>query len=50
MVNTGFPLIRCYGFEMVHARFFASDARESASIENLRRIQSAAFFANFRPV
>src|SRR4051812_44799701 len=45
MVNVGFPERTRYGFEMVDA---SNRQREPASIENLQRIESVGFFANFR--
>jgi len=50
MVNAGFPSAQGYGFEMVHVRFAGAKRPNRPSIENLRRIHSAAFFANFSPV
>ena len=44
MVNGGFPATGRYGFEIVHSRhIFATPT----SIENLRRIKSIDFFANY---
>jgi hypothetical protein len=50
MVNARFPSAQSYGFEMVHVRFAARKRPKQPSIENLRRIHSAAFLANFTPV
>jgi hypothetical protein len=48
MVNAGFPALIRYGFEMVHAALAARSSPKPASIENLHRIKSFEFFANFR--
>jgi len=49
MVNGRFPRAASYGFEMVDARGHAHFAARISSIENLHRIKSGGFFANFRP-
>jgi hypothetical protein len=48
MVNAGFPDRTLYGFEMVDAAARRFMGGEPASIENLHRIKSFGFFANFR--
>src|ERR1700736_452557 len=48
MVNAGFPALIRYGFEIVHTASAARSSSKPASIENLRRIKSFEFFANFR--
>ena len=48
MVNGRFPRAANYGFEMVDARGHAHFAARISSIENLHRIKSVGFFANFR--
>jgi hypothetical protein len=48
MVNARFPDGAGYGFEMVDALPRSILPRKSPSIENLHRIKSIAFFANFR--
>jgi hypothetical protein len=50
MVNELFLSARPYGFEMVDARTTAILSRISASIENLHRIKSVGFSANFRRI
>jgi hypothetical protein len=47
MVNVWFPEQAGYGFEMVDATGASSAGVKPPSIENLRRIQSVGFFANF---
>jgi hypothetical protein len=47
MVNAGFPDRTGYGFEMVDVALLALFEEKSPSMENLRRIQSIDFFANF---
>jgi hypothetical protein len=47
MVNDRFRAASIYGFEMVDARMARIFAREWSSIENLRRIESLQFSANF---
>jgi hypothetical protein len=49
MVNDRFPPAASYGFEMVDARRPEHFAATISSIENLHRIKSGGFFANFRP-
>jgi hypothetical protein len=49
MVNGRFPRPPSYGFEMVDARAIAHSQPAALSIENLRRIKSGGFSANFRP-
>jgi hypothetical protein len=48
MVNAGFPRRTSYGFEMVDTPNAALFREKSSSIENLHRIKSIAFSANFR--
>jgi hypothetical protein len=48
MVNEEFPAPRIYGFEMVDARRRLLLPHLTSSIENLRRIESLQFSANFR--
>jgi hypothetical protein len=48
MVNDRFPAKGAYGFEMVDAPGRAILSRNPASIENLHRIKSVGFSANFR--
>jgi hypothetical protein len=48
MVNDRFPQGPRYGFERVDAPGAAFLPRKPASIENLRRIKSVEFFANFQ--
>jgi hypothetical protein len=48
MVNAGFPALIRYGFEMVDAAGAATSSPRPASIENLHRIKSFEFLANFR--
>src|SRR5450432_3815389 len=48
MVNDGFPGPVRYGFERVDAQPAAVSPQNPASIENLHRIESIGFFANFR--
>src|ERR1700676_2903298 len=48
MVNAGFPALIRYGFELVHTATAAKSLSKPAAIENLRRIKSFKFFANFR--
>jgi hypothetical protein len=47
MVNVGFPEPAGYGFERVDE---PDQARKPPSIENLHRIKSVGFFANFRRI
>jgi hypothetical protein len=47
MVNVGFPERAGYGFEMVDG---PDEPRKPPSIENLHRIKSVGFFANFRRI
>jgi hypothetical protein len=47
MVNVGFPGRAGYGFEMVDE---PDETRKPPSIENLHRIKSVGFFANFRRI
>jgi hypothetical protein len=48
MVNDRFPALMVYGFEMVDAPLALTLLCPLASIENLRRIESFEFSANFR--
>ena len=48
MVNGGFPEPASYGFERVDATGSRFSAEIRPSIENLHRIKSVGFFANFR--
>jgi Family of unknown function (DUF5330) len=48
MVNARFPEPAGYGFEMVDAPNIAFFRAKPPSIENLHRIKSIGFFANFR--
>jgi hypothetical protein len=48
MVNAGFPALIRYGFEMVDAAWAARFRPKPASIENLHRIKSFEFSANYR--
>jgi hypothetical protein len=48
MVNDRFPAAPPYGFEMVDGLLAAILSRISSSIENLHRIKSVGFSANFR--
>jgi hypothetical protein len=48
MVNVGFPASTLYGFERVDAPGASISRRKPPSIENLHRIKSVGFFANFR--
>src|SRR5260370_31787863 len=48
MVNVGFPAQARYGFEMVDTLGAAKPGQNPSSIENLHRIKSVGFFANFR--
>jgi hypothetical protein len=47
MVNAKFPVRNRYGFEMVDAQSRSLKIAKATSIENLRRIESFDFFANF---
>jgi hypothetical protein len=48
MVNDRFPGRSRYGFEMVDTHFAPITTAKAASIENLHRIKSIGFLANFR--
>src|SRR5258708_16914726 len=50
MVNVGFPAHLRYGFEMVDAQGERISSARRISIENLHRIKSVGFSANFRRV
>jgi hypothetical protein len=50
MVNDRFPARSIYGFEMVDATFARTFSCSRSSIENLRRIESLQFSANFRRI
>jgi hypothetical protein len=48
MVNDRFPGRSRYGFEMVDAQHAPTTPAKAASIENLHRIKSIGFLANFQ--